>query len=72
MQSLEVEGATLIVSKLGERNRGKVADGYLILAGIFEDLSAKIRAFDSTKVLLVGLAVAMVLVEHIRCPSLNL
>ena len=42
MQGLEVKGAALVVCELGERNRGEVANGYLFLAGILEDLSAEV------------------------------
>ena len=42
MQGLEVKSATLVVCELGKRNRGEIADGYLFLAGILEDLSAEI------------------------------
>ena len=42
MQGLEVKGATLVVCELGKRNRGEVANGYLLLAGMLEDLSAEV------------------------------
>ena len=72
MQGLKVKGATLVVCELGKRNRGEIANGYLFFAGVLEDLSAEVRALDGAEVLLVGFAVAVILVEHVRGSCLDL
>ncbi len=56
----------------GEGNGGQVADSRLFRAGVLDDLSAQVAALDGAQVLLVGLAVAAVLVQHVWVASLNL
>ena len=56
----------------GERNGGQVADSRLFRAGVLDDLCAQVAAFDGAQILLVGLAVAAVLVQHVWVASLNL
>lgn len=45
---------------------------YLILTGVLYNLCAQVTAFDGAQVLLVALAVAGILVEHVGCASLSL
>ena len=72
MQIFKIKGFAIIISKLRERNRGKVANGYFVLTCVFNDLCAEIGTLDRTKVLLVRLSVAVVFVEHVRGTCLNL
>jgi len=45
---------------------------YLILTGVLYNLCAQVTAFNGAQVLLVALAVAGILVEHVRCAGLCL
>mmetsp|Transcript_2729 Transcript_2729/g.7545 ORF Transcript_2729/g.7545 Transcript_2729/m.7545 type:complete len:206 (+) Transcript_2729:1310-1927(+) len=65
-------GAVLIKHEARERDRREVAHGHLVRRRVLDDLRAQVGAPDGTEVLLVGLAVGCVLVEHIRRPRLNL
>lgn len=56
----------------GESDGCQVADSGLIGGSVLDDLSAQVGALDGTKVLLVGLAVAAVLEEHVGVASLDL
>ncbi len=56
----------------GKRNGGQVADSRLFRAGVLNDLSTQVAALDGAQVLLVGLSVAAVLVQHVWVASLNL
>ncbi len=56
----------------GEGNGGQVADSRLFRAGVLDNLTAQVAALDGAQVLLVGLAVAAVLVQHVWVASLNL
>jgi hypothetical protein len=72
MELLEVKLATLVVNERRQGKRSQVANGDLIGSGVLDNLSAQVRAADGTKVLLVALAVASVLVEHEGVTSLGL
>jgi len=56
----------------GQGQGGQVADGRLLRRGELHDLRAQVAALDSAQVLLVGLAVAGVLVQHVGVASLHL
>mmetsp|Transcript_23001 Transcript_23001/g.55770 ORF Transcript_23001/g.55770 Transcript_23001/m.55770 type:complete len:384 (+) Transcript_23001:718-1869(+) len=71
LQLIEIEGA-LILDEAWEGNRGKIADGNLVRGCELNDLCAKVGTTNSTQVLLVGLLVALVFVEHVRSPRLHL
>ena len=58
--------------ELGEGDGSEVADGHLILRGVFDDFSTEVRGPDGTEVLLVGLAVGGVLVQHVGYTCLDL
>lgn len=53
-------------------NGGQVADSRLLWTGVLDDLSAEVAAFYGTKVLLIGLAIASVLVQHVWVACLHL
>mmetsp|Transcript_23555 Transcript_23555/g.49046 ORF Transcript_23555/g.49046 Transcript_23555/m.49046 type:complete len:240 (-) Transcript_23555:705-1424(-) len=55
-----------------EVDGGEVADGDLIGGGVLKDLRAEVGGLDGSEILLVGLVVAVVLVEHVRGSGLNL
>jgi len=44
----------------------------LIWSAVLDDFGAKVRTLDGSQVLLVGLAVAGVLVQHVRSTGLDL
>ena len=56
----------------GKGNGCQIADCRLLGAGVLDDFSAQVAALDGAQVLLIGLAVAAVLVQHVRVASLNL
>ncbi len=56
----------------GETDTGKVANGGLVLGSVLNNLGTEVRRLDGTQVLLIGLAVAGVLVEHVRSSGLDL
>ena len=56
----------------GKSNGGQVADSRLLGACVLDDLSAQVAALDGAQVLLVGLAVAAVLVQHVWVTGLHL
>src|SRR4051794_3614550 len=57
----------------GEQGQvGQVADGDLVAARELDHLRAQVGAFNGAEVLLVRLAVARILVEHIRRAGLDL
>ena len=51
---------------------GEVADCALICVGVLHDFRAQITRLNGAQVLLVGLRVACILVQHVRSASLNL
>ena len=53
-------------------NGGQIADSRLLWAGVLNDLRAEVAALDGPQVLLIGLAVAGVLVQHVRVACLHL
>lgn len=61
MQLLEVIGLIGGVDKFVEGNGGKVANGNFVLAGVLQDLGAKVARLDASEVLLVALGVASIL-----------
>mmetsp|Transcript_19724 Transcript_19724/g.41632 ORF Transcript_19724/g.41632 Transcript_19724/m.41632 type:complete len:589 (-) Transcript_19724:922-2688(-) len=62
----------LLDHEAGQRDRGQVAHGRLLRAGVLDDLRAQVGGLDAPKVLLVGLAVAGVLEEHVGVAGLDL
>ena len=50
----------------------EVAHGNLVWRRVLDDLGAKVGRLDGAQVLLVGLAIARVLVKHIWSSGLNL
>ena len=72
MEGLVVERLGFKASELGQGNGGQVANSDFILGGVFKDLSAEVGALDATEVLLVALAVASILVQHVWGASLDL
>eukprot|EP00754_Rhynchopus_humris_P001505 Rhum_TRINITY_DN10876_c0_g1::Rhum_TRINITY_DN10876_c0_g1_i1::g.40448::m.40448 len=75
LQLLVVEELFAVVTgldELGERDRGEVADGHLVLVRVLHDLRAQVAALDRAQVLLVGLRVARVLVQQVRRARLDL
>lgn len=72
MQGLIVEFTSVIVGELRQADGCQVANGNLILVSVLQDLSAEVGALDRTEVLLVGLVVAVVFVEHVGCTGLDL
>ena len=65
LQLLEVERARRLVDVARQRDGGEVTDGHLVLAAVLNDLGTQVAALDGAQVLLVALAVAGVLVEHV-------
>lgn len=55
-----------ICDKTIKSNRGQVADGNFIRVRVFDDLCAKVGALDCPQVLLIGLPIASIFIEHIR------
>jgi hypothetical protein len=72
VQLLEVVASIFVVDERGKSQRGKVANGDLVRGAVLNNLSAQVGASDGTKVLLVALAVAVILVEHERVSGLSL
>lgn len=66
------ECESLFVHECREGKGGEVADCHLVWRGEFDDFSAQVAGFYGSKVLLVGLPVASVLVEHIWSSRLDL
>jgi hypothetical protein len=62
----------LVNDKGRERDGSQVADGNLVGRGVLDDFGAEVAALDGAQVLLVALAVAAVLVEHVRVAGLDL
>ncbi len=61
-----------IPHKAWQCDGGQIAHGGLLRGGVLEDLCAQIAAADCAQVLLVGLAVACVLVQHVWVSGLHL
>ena len=61
-----------IPHKARECNGSQVAHSCLLWGGVLQDLCAQVAAANGAQVLLVGLAVACVLVQHVGVASLNL
>mmetsp|Transcript_23741 Transcript_23741/g.65632 ORF Transcript_23741/g.65632 Transcript_23741/m.65632 type:complete len:218 (+) Transcript_23741:84-737(+) len=72
VKPLEIVLLRVAAGKRRKGNRCKVADGDFVRRSVLDDLRAEVGAVDSTKVLLVGLAVGMVLVKHVRRARLHL
>ena len=51
---------------------GEVADGDFIRAGVLDDLGAEVGTLDGAEILLIGLPVAGVLVQHVGGARLDL
>jgi hypothetical protein len=51
--------------QLGKRDTGQVANRRFIGSCVFHDFTAQIRRLDGSQVLLIGLAVGMVLEQHV-------
>ncbi len=58
--------------QLGKTDAGKIADGSLVLGGVLDNLGTKVGRLDGSQVLLVGLAVAVILVEHVGSSGFDL
>mmetsp|Transcript_5523 Transcript_5523/g.7783 ORF Transcript_5523/g.7783 Transcript_5523/m.7783 type:complete len:590 (-) Transcript_5523:355-2124(-) len=71
-QLLEVEGLVRLVHEGRQIHRGQVADRHLLRGGELHDLRAQVGRADGAQVLLVGLAVAGVLVHHVGRAGLHL
>ena len=56
----------------GQRDGREVAHRGLLRRGVLDNLGAEVGGSDGAEVLLVGLAVARILEEHVRVTSLNL
>ncbi|KAH0357813.1 hypothetical protein KCU83_g235, partial [Aureobasidium melanogenum] len=69
---LEVELVFVHVDEGGKSKGSQVADGDLIRSSVLDNLSTQVGAANDTKVLLVALAVASILVQHERVTSLGL
>lgn len=72
MELLEVVATIILVDIGWEGKRSQVANSDLIRGTVLDNLGAKIGAADGTKVLLVALSVASILVKHERVSSLSL
>eukprot|EP00438_Fugacium_kawagutii_P014958 Skav234160 [mRNA] locus=scaffold572:66643:67359:- [translate_table: standard] len=70
IELLEVKNITLHKGRQG--NGRKVADRNLIWGGVLNDLCAQIGAMDGAQVLLVGLPIAVVFVQHVGRARLHL
>lgn len=69
---LKVISALVVVNESWQSKRCQIADSDLIRSRVLNNLSAKVGAADGTKVLLVALPVAGILVQHERVASLSL
>ena len=73
---LEIElkwaGRAETADQLGKTDAGKVANGGFVFGCVLNNFGTEVGALDGSKVLLVGLAVAVILVEHVGGSSLNL
>ena len=69
-QLLVVERSVVDVFRQSEG--GEVAYRHFVWSGVLDDFRAEVGRTNGTEVLLVGLAVRSVLVEHVRCASLDL
>ena len=58
--------------KAGQGNGSQVADRDFVRAGVFHNLGAEVAGLDGAQVLLVALAIASILVEHVRGPGFDL
>mmetsp|Transcript_5519 Transcript_5519/g.9404 ORF Transcript_5519/g.9404 Transcript_5519/m.9404 type:complete len:237 (-) Transcript_5519:794-1504(-) len=72
VQLFVVETLRLEVREAREGDGGQVADGDLVLGGVLHDLGAEVGTLDGAQVLLVRLAVAGVLVDHVGRAGLDL
>lgn len=72
MHLIKVKRLVFDVHKLRKSNRGQVADSNLVRCCVLDNLSAQVRASDSSQVLLVRLGVARILVEHVWHAGLDL
>ena len=72
MEVFIVELTSFVISKLWQWDRCQVADSHLVLVRIFNNLSAQVRAFDRSQVLLIRFSIASVFVKHVWGASFNL
>mmetsp|Transcript_39014 Transcript_39014/g.91260 ORF Transcript_39014/g.91260 Transcript_39014/m.91260 type:complete len:642 (+) Transcript_39014:465-2390(+) len=70
VQLLVVKNA--VDDKARQRDGREVAHGNLVRRGVLDDLRAQVGRANGAQVLLVGLAVGRVLVQHVRRPRLDL
>mmetsp|Transcript_12173 Transcript_12173/g.26968 ORF Transcript_12173/g.26968 Transcript_12173/m.26968 type:complete len:510 (+) Transcript_12173:311-1840(+) len=71
LQFLEIEG-TLILDEGWQSDGSQITDSNLVRGGELNNLGAQIGTANGAQVLLVGLLVAGVLVEHVRSARLHL
>ena len=72
MQEIIIEFLRVLVSEFCQRNRSQIANCNFVFVGVLDDLCAEVRTSNSAKVLLIRLAVASVLVKHVRGACLYL
>mmetsp|Transcript_85769 Transcript_85769/g.191778 ORF Transcript_85769/g.191778 Transcript_85769/m.191778 type:complete len:753 (-) Transcript_85769:7-2265(-) len=73
VEALEVVLPAHVARREGrEGDGGEIADGDLVRRGVLDDLGAEVGAVDGAEVLLVGLAIRSVLVEHVGRARLHL
>mmetsp|Transcript_73652 Transcript_73652/g.208598 ORF Transcript_73652/g.208598 Transcript_73652/m.208598 type:complete len:573 (-) Transcript_73652:343-2061(-) len=72
VQAPEVVLLPPALRKGGQGDRREIAHSHLVRGGVLDDLRAQIGAVDGAEVLLVGLAVGVVLVQHVRRAGLHL
>ena len=65
VEELVVEHTVAHVDELGQGDGGQVADRHFVLGGVLHDLRAEVGGANGTEVLLVGLLVGSVLVQHV-------
>ena len=65
LKELVVVKRAVFLHKLGNGDRRQVAHGHFVRCGVFDDLCAEVGRPDGAQILLVGLAVGGVLVEHV-------
>jgi hypothetical protein len=71
-QLIKVEPFPLPIHEGWQGDGSEVAYGHLILGGVLYDFCAEVAGLDGTEMLLVGLAVACVFVEHVGRACFNL
>ena len=71
-EQLVVVKRAVLLHKLGHGNRSEVAHRHFVGRGVLDDLGAEVGRTDGAEVLLVGLAVGGVLVQHVGRTGLHL